>query len=136
MVIENIFPLFILNAIPANDTEAARRICEHAAGGILSAPLTRLTGAIFKDLNQLKKALIECKFNIFNESVVIKSGPCITVLLKVVHSSQTKYDLVATQYPNHLQIHNVKMVLAPNETAEDVATFKAALNGEPDEETE
>ena len=136
MTLENIFPLFILNAIPADDTEAARRICEHAAGDILSAPLTRLTGSIFKDLTQLKNALRECKFNIFNEHVVIKSGPCITVFLKVVHSSQTKYDLVATQYPNHLQIHNVKMVLAPNETAEAVAAYKEALNGEPEETEE
>ena len=54
MVIENIFPLFILNAIPANDTEAARRICEHAAGGILTAPLTRLTGFILRP-NPIKK---------------------------------------------------------------------------------
>lgn len=133
MMIENIFPILVWTTPPNSETEAARRICEHAGGSLLETPLTRLVGCIFKDLNQLKEALKECKFGIFDEKLIMKSGPYITTYLKVVHSSQTKYDLVVTQSPDHLMVNNVKFVQAPYEKPEAVAAFKAALNGNEEE---
>lgn len=136
MITDNMFPALQFCSPPVDDEEATERLCELGGGSITTAPLIRITGTVFRSLSQLKKALVECKFNTFKESVLIKSGPCTTVFLKVVHSSQTKYDLVVTEYPHLLVVHNVKMVSAPYENQEDIEKFKAVIEKPEEEEVQ
>ena len=134
MMIENIFPFLYWNRIPTNDEDAAKRICELGGGSLLTAPLTRITGQLFTDLRQLKKALIECKFNIFKDKLIEKQGPVTIVCLQVINSSQTIYNVWATEYRDkYVEVNLVKMIQSRGETAEDVAAFKAAINGETEE---
>ena len=129
MIIQDIFPFFKWQVAPITLEDAAQRVSE-GCGSLLEAPMTRLAGSIFLSSEQFEKALCECKQKC-QRSFLMKSGPVITLKFAVenIHTG-TIYHIIATEYPTHLQIHNVKMVTAPQEKPEDVEEFKKLLEGE------
>ena len=126
MTITNVFPVLMWSSPPVTPEAAAKRISE-CSGGVLDAPMTKLTGALFLSYEQLEKALFECKWNA-KESFIMKSGPIKTMKITAKNmNTETTYQMVATEYPHCLLIHNVKLIVAPNEKEEDVKTFNETL---------
>lgn len=134
MIQENFYPFLVWSTPPRTLDEAARRIAEHGAGSLLTAPMTRLVFSVFLNYDQFKRAMVDCKYTI-QEKFEMKSGSIKTLKITVESViSHTVWHLIGTEYPQFFMIHNVKLVVAPQETPEAVEQFKANLCGEEDRE--
>lgn len=132
MIIENLFPVLTWVSPPTSDKQASERVSE-ASGSILESPLTKLVGSVFSDADQLERAFCECKLR-SQKSFLMKSGPNKTMKFCIENiQSGTVWHLIATQYPTFLIVHNVKLIVAPNEKPDAVTAFKKCLDGEEEE---
>lgn len=126
MTIFNVFPVLMWSNPPVTAEAAAARVAE-ASGTVMDAPMTRLVGAVFLNYDQFRRALHECKWSA-KESFLMKSGPLQTMKISVENlNNGTVYQMIATEYPQYLLVHNVRLISAPNEKPEDVESFKKTL---------
>lgn len=134
MIQENMYPFLVWSTPPQTVDQAARRIAEQGAGSLMTAPMTRLVFSVFLNYEQFKRAMVDCKFSM-QEKFEMKSGVIKTIKITAENvSTKTVWQLIGTEYPQFFMIHNVKLIVAPQETPEAVEQFKDSLMGDEERE--
>ena len=135
MMQENIYPFLVWFIPPTSADEAARRVSEHGAGSLLTAPMTKMIRCRFLNYDQFKRALVDCKFTVQDKFEMGRRSAFKTIKATLENvSTKTVWHLMGTQYPDYFEIQNVELVTAPQESPEDVETFKSCLYGEESQE--
>ena len=110
MILDDAFPGDVYKAPPSTQDDAMRRISN--LSGIVDGTckfLTKLVGAKFKDMEQFRKAMVECGFNMTSR-VIMDSGRNKTHLAKVIDKHGYEYRMITNETGDYLmEVVNVRL---------------------------